>query len=164
MKTVEKDLVWLPKDLCEKIKILEDPTSQECSDLIEQYIKDSKESYKMSLESLDEDLLIYRGLMMKVKKSFENASKVALAESYDLWEKYDEELPRTRGKIDNLLKLLEPLEHKLEYINKSINSINTYNIEKLVDLIQKLENIINCSGKTSDLMMFLMDNYKEKEK
>ena len=74
--TGEKDLIWVEKDFAEKYKKMVDDESlneQRIAALDEyiQTVKDSsKNEYKASLECLEEDLAIYKGLMLKTKQSF----------------------------------------------------------------------------------------------
>ena len=159
----DKDLVWVPKELAEKIKAYNDPFHDKVVNLMEKYIDESKDEWKINLKLLEEDLVMYRGLMVKTKKEFEKAKNEQCSAAYELWGKFEKDLPKTQEKIDKAVKLLNPLEEKLNTIVTSIKQINTFDIERLVKLISKLDSILACSGATNDIMMFLMNNYKNKK-
>lgn len=161
--TMDKDLVWVPKKLADEINAYKDPFSDEVSTLMEKYLDDSKNEWKISLESLEEDLLMYRGLMVKTKKEFEAAKNEQCSAAYELWEKIEKEVPKTEAKIDNLIKLFDPLEKKLDKLNNSLAKINTYQIERFSELVAKLDSILSCKGQTNDMMVFLMENFNKGE-
>lgn len=159
--TEEKDLVWVPKKLADEIKAYKDPFSDEVVALMERYIDESKNEWKLSFESLEEDLLMYRGLMVKTKKAFEAAKNEQCEAVYDFWDKIEEEIPKTEEKINNLVKLFDPLEKKLDKLNSSLAKIDTYQIERFTELVAKLDSILSCKGNTNDMMVFLMENFKK---
>ena len=163
MNTTEKDLVWVPKELADKVKAYNDPFSDEVVALMEKYIDQSKDEWKINLESLEEDLLMYRGLMVKTKKEFEATKKEQCSAAYELWEKIEADVPKTKEKIDNLIKLFDPLEKKLDRLNSSLAKIDTYQIERFAELVSKLDSILSCKGQTNDMMVFLMENFKKGE-
>ncbi len=160
---MDKDLVWLPKKLADEINAYKDPFHDKVVALMEKYIDESKNEWKLSFESLEEDLLMYRGLMVKTKKAFEAAKNEQCEAAYALWEKIDAEVPRTQEKIDNLIKLFDPLEKKLDKLNSSLAKIDTYQIERFTELVSKLDSILSCKGQTNDMMVFLMENFKRGE-
>jgi peptidoglycan hydrolase CwlO-like protein len=161
--TEEKDLVWLPKELADKVNAYKDPFSDKVVALMEKYIDDSKNEWKLNFESLEEDLLMYRGLMVKTKKAFQEAKEEQCEAAYELWEKIDAEIPRTDEKIGGLIKLFDPLEKKLDKLNNSLAKIDTYQIERFTELVTKLDSILSCKGQTNDMMVFLMENFKKGE-
>lgn len=158
--TGEKDLVWVPKKLADEINAYKDPFSDKVVALMEKYIDESKDEWKLNFESLEEDLLMYRGLMVKTKKAFEAAKNEQCEAAYELWEKIESEIPRTKDKIDNLVKLFDPLEKKLDKLDNSLAKIDTYQIERFTELVAKLNSILSCKGQTNDMMVFLMENFK----
>lgn len=161
--TEDKDLVWVPKKLADEINAYKDPFHDKVVELMENYIDDSKNEWKMNFESLEEDLLMYRGLMVKTKKAFQEAKEEQCGAAYELWEKIEAEIPKTQEKIDKLIKLFDPLEKKLDKLNNSLAKINTYQIERFTELVAKLDSILSCEGQTSDMMVFLMENFKKGE-
>jgi hypothetical protein len=156
----DKDLVWVPKKLANEINKYKDPFSDEVVKLMEKYIDESKNEWKLSLESLDEDLQMYRGLMVQTKKQFEKVKTEQCEAAYALWEKFDEELPKLKSKADEIVKVLAPVEDKLNNIIDIMLEIDTWGIDKLLDTLSKLNSIMSSKSKTSEIMMFLMKNYE----
>ena len=161
-----KELIWVEKEFAEKFKILEKDASknEQRIEALDEYMKTvsdkSKREFKSNLESLDEDVAIYTGLMLRVKQAFEKAKDEQLSASYALWEKFDAELPKVDEKIDTLIKTIQPLEEKINNLNDMLSKIQTYNIEKLVTAIKGASDLY---GQDKKMFEFLIKNFKEKK-
>jgi len=79
----EREFVYVPKSLAKKIKELEDGKVKE--DLILEYLDKSRKEVKANLETLEDDVIQYQGIMIKAKQTFEKAKNEQLTASYDLW-------------------------------------------------------------------------------
>jgi chromosome segregation ATPase len=165
-KMYNKELIWVEKEFAERYKVLEsDKTKndQRCKALdeyIDKISKSSREDFKANLEALEEDAAIYTGLMLKVKQAFGKAKDEALEASYTLWEKYDEERPRVSKKINEFCDMLDPLEKKLNSINSQLGKIQTYNIDKLIETMQKLSCLY---GDSREMFDFIVNNFRKEE-
>src|SRR4030042_6696620 len=110
-----KELIWVEKEFAEKYKILESDKNknEERCKVLDEYIEkiseSSRKDFKANLESLEEDAVIYTGLMLKVKQAFGKAKDTALEASYTIWEEYNKEQPNINKKIKDLCELLDPL-------------------------------------------------------
>ena len=158
---IEKDLAWLPKPLVEKIKSIDDPISKECEKLIDEYIDSSKKEFKQSLDNLDEDLIQYQSMMIKTKNKFKEAKEEQVEASYALWEKFEDELPSVEKKTKKIIAKLQPLKEELTEIDDIIKSIQTYDIQKLVEMIKFFNS--NIYGETENILKYLIDNYRSKK-
>jgi len=161
-----KELIWVEKEFAERYKVLESDKSkneQRCKALDEYISKiseTSKSDFKANLESLEEDVAIYTGLMLKVKQAFGKAKDEALEASYALWEKFDEEKPSVRKKVSDFCDMLDPLEKKLNSINDALGKIRTYNIDRLVESMQKLTGLC---GESRDMFDFIIKHFGKEE-
>jgi len=160
-----RELIWVEKEFAEKYKVLEnekDKNDERCK-VLDEYIQklsdQSKADFKANLESLEEDVAIYSGLMLKVKQSFEKAKETQLSAFYALWEKYEVEIPSVRDKVSKIVSELEPLNKKLKEINDLIGKVSLYNANSMIETVERLA---NSYGKSKDMIEFLVNNFKEK--
>lgn len=159
-----KELIWVSKEIAEKHKAME---SEENSihnqdKLINNYmddvVADSKAEFKANLESLDEDVAIYTGLMLKTKQAFKKAKDEALESSYALWEEYEKERPRVDEKVGAIVKSLDPLVSKLNEVNELFSKIKTYDIERFSESIKFVSGLY---GENKEIVEFLVNNFKK---
>lgn len=161
-----EELIWVEKDFAAKYQILhsEQGKNEERIAALDEYINKIKEqsrsNFKANLESLEEDVAIYTGLMLKVKQAFGKAKDEQLNVSYELWEKFDKDIPSVKEKVDNIVSTLDPLQKKLETINALLGKIRTYEMDKVIESVEKLSSLY---GKQKDMIDFLVSNFKEQE-
>jgi chromosome segregation ATPase len=161
-----KELIWVEKEFAERYKVLEsekDKNEQRCKALDEYISKvsqSSREDFKANLESLEEDVAIYTGLMLKVKQAFGKAKDEALEASYALWEEFEKEKPSVNKKIAEFCDMLDPLQKKLNSINEALGKIRTYDIERLVETMAKLSSLC---GTNREMFDFLVNNFQREE-
>lgn len=162
----EKDLIWVSKEFAEKFKALEkeENTREEQSKIFDEYLEQIQEKvksdFKANLESLEENAAIFTGLMLKVRQSFEKAKNEHLEASYELWEKYDIEKGSIEEKTQKIILGLKPLKDELKEINDLLGKIRTYEMEKVIETIEKLNGLY---GNSKDMIKFLVNNFKPKE-
>jgi len=159
----ERELIWVEKEFAGKYKEIEsDESKKELRiKMFEQYLEKisetSKKEFKANFESLEEDVAIYNGLMLKIKQSFEKAKNEQLQASYALWEKFDKEIPSIREKTQSIIGELEPLEKKLTTIESLLSKIRTYDMEKFIEVMGRLSGMY---GKQKKMVDFLVKNFK----
>lgn len=159
-----QELIWVDKDIAERYKELQGDNSKReeqikiINDYIEGVCNKSKMEFKANLESLDEDVAIYTGLMLKVKQAFEKAKNEQLTASYDLWDKFNEEIPNVTEKIKEITNTINPLREQLDEINSLIRKIDTYDMEKLTNAVKELSSLY---GTNKEMIEFLVKNFKK---
>lgn len=152
----EKDLVWLPKSLCKKIKELEDTDK-----FILDYIEESKKDIKLNIDSLDDEVLVYKGLMAKARTAFQEAKTEALEANYATWESFDKESKNISSKAIALKDSLGPLTQELEKINGLIDKVRTHRIDELISTIEKFNSLY---GQNKEVFEFLLNNFGKENK
>jgi chromosome segregation ATPase len=160
--TEERDLVWLPVKLAKQVKGLQD-NGEEYEKIIISYIDASKREVQANLESLEEDLLQYRGLMVKAKQEFKKAKDEQLEASYALWQEFDKELPNTREKVETLKNELQPIKDQVDELSQSLNSISTYQIKDFLEVLQSISQYLSYDSDTGKMLKYLMETYKKPE-
>lgn len=136
-----KELVWLPSDLAKKVKDISDVDS--INKEILSYIEETKRSMRCDIENIDDDVLRYRAHMINARDSFKKAKDEELEEFYSLWESYDKDYSKVKISVDNTIKLLAPLEIEINKINSLLSKIDTYNIEKVINLANQFNSLDN---------------------
>jgi len=129
-------------------------------DYMETVKKETKDSFKANLESLEEDVLVYRGLMLNAKQSFEKAKNEQLNASYEMWEKFEKEIPSVKKKTQAIIDTLAPLKKELKEIEELLNGISTHRIDEFIKSINVLA---GSYGKNKEMIDFLIKNFKEGE-
>lgn len=162
-----KELIWVGKEFAERYKLLDDDKTKReqqikmFNEYLEGLQKTSRDDFKANLECLDEDVAIYKGLMISVKQAFEAAKNEQLQASYDLWEKFDKDMPNIREKTTEVVKALDPLVDQLTKINELLGKIQIWDFEKL---IKTVENFSNLYGESKDMIEFLVNHFTPKQK
>ena len=159
----DKELVWVDKEFAEKYKLLDDDVSKEAeqikmfNDYISEVEERSKNEFRANLDNLEEDVAIYKGLMLNVKQAFEKAKNEQLQGSYDLWEQFENEIPRIKEKTGLLIKELDPLVTQLTKVNNLLGKIQTWNFKDVIEIVDKFASTY---GKSKEMVEFLVKNYK----
>ena len=153
----EQELVWLPKKLAKEVKELND--GKELENMILLYMDQTKNSLKGDLDSIEESVIQYRGSMIKARNAFKEAKNAELDATYEMWEGFEKTIPTLKSKIEKLKNELKPLKNDIEQINDTLNSIKTWQIKDLVNLIEFFNESVY--GERENILKFLLDNYKK---
>ena len=148
--------LYLPKELAKAVNDLKEGDTQ--NEIILKYIESCKTDMRASIESMDEDVLIFRGLMATAKRGFKETRDEYLDSSYAIWEETDKQLPSIKAKTEKLIKELKPLKDELDHINETIKSIDRFQIEKFVEFIAFFNNTVH--GENENILKYLMETYK----
>jgi len=152
---MSKELIWVSEEFAKKYNKIQDENEQ--IKILEEYIKSLRKSfqdeYQTNIQMLEEDLIMLKALNLKVKQAFEKAKNEALDASYEIWEKYEEEIPKFNDKIKRLLRVLEPLSEKLEKINSLLSEINIRELQQLADLITRFSNMNEKEKRVFELLL-----------
>ena len=154
------ELVWLPIELAKKLKELNDPTCETALRLINEHIDKTRKNYKDNLELLNEDVVMFQGLLVGVKRQYADALRAQLDSECEIWEDIDKERPRLKEKTQTLVDSLKPLADSLKEIKGLLGDINTWEITKLVEQVAFLSSHLD--GKTGEMIRFICTKYKPK--
>ena len=136
-----KELAWLPESLAKKLKRLSDKGEQE--KMILDYISQSERDLEYSIESLEDDVVRYKGAMLKARRAFEEAKNEQLEANYTMWESFDKELPSVETKVEKLTAKIDPLVQKTIELNELLDKLSTYRIDNFLETLQKVERLMN---------------------
>lgn len=158
-----KELIWVEKEFAERYNEMEKESSknEERLKALDDYIKtvsdESRSDFKANLGVLEEDVAVYKGLMLQVKQAFGKAKDEAIKASYALWEQYDKELPSVKKKVADIVESLEPLKKTTKEINDSLEKINCCQVDKVIEAIRTLNDLY---GESKEMVDFLVKNFK----
>jgi chromosome segregation ATPase len=157
----DRKIVWLPAAIAKKV---EDAESQETADkLVLKYCEQVKGDMTESLECLDEDLLRFKGNMAQVRQQFGKAKDEHLNATYAMWEKGEEDCKKVSEHVARLTKQLQPLKTEVEKVNQQLAKIDTYKLQKLLEVVTAISGHLSMNDKTADILSFLTNEYKSEE-
>jgi len=164
--TEEKDLVWLPKSIADKVKQLE--TVEAADKLIQEYIKTKRQDFIRELENLDDDVLIFKGVCLKHRQELKKVY-VEQSELLDrLWEdcgdmgsKIHRHAVALAAELTPLTAEVKNLKASIEEVKRLIGQADFYPQQTFVSTV---ESIARMDDKTKGLLRGLLDLKKaEKE-
>lgn len=148
--------LYLPKNLAIQVKGLEEGRTKE--ELVLKYIEESKDDIKVTLESFDEDVIMYKAQMISLRKKFEEAKNAELEANYKMWEQFDLEKVELKKKIGTAVSELKPLIEEFKLLKALINDINLYKIDDLTNSISKLSASMK-DNEHVEILKFLFEKY-----
>ena len=152
--TEEKDLVWLPKKTCEEIKKAESESAQ--LEIIQKYLDNAKRSMAGDLEQMEEDSIRFKGMLLSYKKAYSEALDSHNVAVEQMWCEINKQMPDMKKEIEKAVKQVEDIYPAIENVQALIadvsgkmSNINTYELTKMVELIEKIE---NCDERTRKVL------------
>jgi len=135
----DKELILVDADFAKKYNSLESDTEKikQFEEFLSKLSVETKNEHIANLESMEEEVAIYRGAMLKAKQSWTAAKDEALSASYAIWEQFDKERPIVRNKVAAIVSDLQPLSDQVADLNSALSKLQIYNLEKLVDLLER---------------------------
>jgi chromosome segregation ATPase len=155
----EKELVWLPKSVAKQVQEVIDEKAKET--VIFALIEDSKRDIQISLESLEDDVIQYKGAMIRARKAFEEAKNEQLTANYEMWEVFEKDLPSVEAKVQKMKEKIAPLKKELDELKTLMDSVRKYEIQDLLESVESVSRHLSYDGDTGKLLRFLFENYKK---
>lgn len=129
------ELIWVSKEMAEIYNKMEsDDEKLKC---VAKYIDSKKQTITADIEALDDDLLRFKAFALKYKTEIEKVYN----EQSDALEKVFLDCGDVQSKmylkIEETKKALLPIVDKIKEVNKTLDNINTYKIERMIELIHK---------------------------
>lgn len=136
-------------------------------EFIDKFKKEVKDDFKNNLESIEEDVVVFRAYMLKAKDSYKKALQEELDGMYKVWEEFDLKRSDNKKKIDIILSDLKPIKTELESIKQLINEIDSaapkWQLTGMLDTFTKLNNLMS-DASVSSIAKFVIENYKNEVK
>jgi len=141
----EKELIWVTKEQAKIFNEIGSVLSQK--NFVDELIKNRKVDIESSIECLNDDLLRLKAFALtyktELKKVYEEQDKAL----EDLWEAHDEKIYELKEKIKQLKPELQNVKQQIEEVNKIMNGMSTYSIDKLIEVVHKVNNMSDADRK-----------------
>jgi len=154
----EKEFIYVKKSVADKYKKATDENAQ--MEIITNLISSAKRSMQDDLEALDEDAIRFKGILLAYKKRYGEVLSEHCASTLKLWEDIQDKIPNTKKMAENLVKEFEAVERplddilsKMKMISEGIKNINTYELEKMVNLVNTIQ---SADEKTRDVLKLVL--------
>lgn len=160
----DQELIWVDKEVAERYKEISDDDTKRAEQIkivneyIDQVGEKSKKEFRANLDNLEEDVAIYKGLMLNVKQAFEKAKDEQLRGSYELWEQFEKDLPSIKDKTNEIVEALDPLVAQLTKVNDLLGKIQMWNFDKVIETVERFAATY---GESKEMVEFLIKNFKQ---
>ena len=108
---------------------------------IEKQVKRITEETDTMGECLEDNFLAFKLHSKKVRDEYEKAVNEELEKSETVWEKCDSLIHESRPRIEKAKNEMNDLLSEINKVNKALDSISVYKAEKLIELIEKFNNM-----------------------
>lgn len=92
-------------------------------------------------ECLEENFLAFKLHSKKVRDEYEKAVTEELSKTEKVWEKCDELIHNSKPTVDKAVNSICSLRKEVDAINSALEKISVYKAEKLIELIEKFNNM-----------------------
>ena len=92
-------------------------------------------------ECLEDNFLAFKLHSKKVRDEYEKAVAEELQKSEKVWEKCDNLIHESKPKIESIKTDMQGLLDMISKVDKSLDSMSIYKAEKLIELIEKFNNM-----------------------
>jgi len=131
----QKELIWVSKEVKTIFESLD--SDHEKLKIVDDLIKNRKLDITYAIESLDDDLLVFKAFSLKYKTELQKVYDEQSDKLEKLFENCGDIQSKMYLKIEETKTKLNPITDKIKAINETLDKVNTYKIEKLIELIEK---------------------------
>jgi uncharacterized coiled-coil DUF342 family protein len=151
----DRELIWVPKKLKEDWELAF--SEEEKIKVFYKAIEDKKIDIKTEIESLEEQVLIFKGIGLKYKNELEKVYNEQSQYIEKIWSEFNvgDKIYKQAKKINNDLA---PISEAISNINSNLKGLSIYKVQDLIDLIEKFNSM---SDKDKQLFKLLIDKEKE---
>lgn len=132
----DKELIWVTKEQAEILKDLGSDENQK--NFVDKLISERKIDMQYAIESLDDDLLRLKAFALTYKTELKKVYDEQDEALEKLWETHDEKIYELKEKIKQLKPELQNVKNQIDEVSKIMNGLSTYNIDKLLEVVRKV--------------------------
>ena len=133
------ELIWVTKEQADTLKKLESDEGQK--NFVDDLINRRKLDIQNSIELLDDDLLRLKAFTLNYKTELKKAYEEQDKALEDLWIAHDERIAESKKKIQQLKPELQEVKKQIDDVYKFMNGVSTYGIDKLLEIVHKVNNM-----------------------
>lgn len=146
---------YLPVETADRLKDVTD--AGEIEKEIVNYIEKTKEEFRNELACFDDDILMFRGQLVKAKHSFKDAYEEYRAANYGVWETFQDDVRKAKDFVAEAEKTLKPVAAAFQEIEALMKAFHKWDLEALLKLMNELN---SSSTNTKEMIRYLMENFK----
>jgi hypothetical protein len=145
-----KELLWVPVELKEAWD--KAGSEEEQTKIFLKAIENKKLDVKCQIESLEEDVLLFKGIGIRYKNELEKVYNEQSTQLEKIWEDFNcgDKIARQAQKIKSTLS---PVIETMKSINKEFDSVSTYKVENLISVIEKFNNMTAADKKLLEILL-----------
>jgi methyl-accepting chemotaxis protein len=137
---MEKELVWLPKELAQQFESATNPDLAE--QIILHHIELMKRDIQISIESLDDDILRFKTKGLEYRSALNAAWSAEYEKLQQLFNDQQAKINEIREQIKTQAKAIEPLTQEAQRLTEKLASIPTYRIEETAKAVEHLLSVM----------------------
>jgi len=145
-----KELVWVTTELKEALD--KASSDEEQTKIFLKVIEDKKIDVKYQIESLEEDVLLFKGIGIRYKIELEKIYNEQSLQLEKMWEDLNCG-DKIEKQVRKIRSTLSPVIETMKSINKEFDSISTYKVENLISVIEKFNNMTATDKKLLEILL-----------
>jgi uncharacterized coiled-coil DUF342 family protein len=155
---MEKEYVYISKDLAERIKTMEDFKLE--NEDISKIFADFKFEVENYTESIEDAVASFRRQSKKLKEGFKEVIEQECEGLNQLWEEMDSKRYEISKKVKEVRETVNDSRNDIKELKSSIDGLSIYGLSSFIELVEKI-NYMNDSDKELLARMF---DYKRAKK
>jgi hypothetical protein len=100
---------------------------------------------------------MFRGLLIQARQSLKDAYQEHYDLNYKVWESFQDDIKKGKDFAEAATVTLRPVIDSFAELTSLMNSINKWDLEGLLKLMQELN---SASAETRTMLRFLMENFR----
>ena len=150
---MDKELVWLDKNIASKIDVLQDVVRLRGEEIDKVISRLTDTTKLLTTDSIDTTLLEMKLHAQKVRDTYKQTVDEELEKTNTLWEECDEKIYASRTKIAKVTTSFIDLNREVEKLRINLNDLPLYQIERIMELLDKYNSY---SDKDKELLRILL--------
>ena len=151
---MEKELVYVDKNLVGKLDILQDICRIKGED-IDKIIERLKGDDNDFLANIDDSLIEIKCHAKRVRDEYKKCVDEEIEKSNTLWEECDNKLNDSRTKIKKVTDLFYNCKEQINSLSEAINSIPFYKLNTAIDVFNKFNDMTDSE---KEMIKILLNN------
>lgn len=137
---MSKELLWVDTKLVDKLKLV-DNVSELYEEDIKGYFSDLQKEIKDFSTDIDSNVLDIQLKAQKLRESYKDTVEKEIETSRLLWEELDAKRYENFERINEAKDIIGTIEKDISGLQKKIDRINFYAIDRIIETIDKLTNM-----------------------
>ena len=131
----KQELIWVDKELAEKYKELDSDVSK--AKIVNSLIRQKKFDVQDDLESLEDDLIRFKGFSLSYASEFRKAYKSQSENIENIWEDSQDPINKINARTRSIKEDIISIRKDVEDVAESIENLDIYKLDRIVELIEK---------------------------